>query len=113
MAYISGTKEEIKYAVNEFIKNFHRKPIETATDEEKFQAAVYALRNIIMDKWIKTHDDYYREDVKIVYYLSMEFLMGRFFGNSVLNLKIHDEVKEAFEELGIDYGVLEETEPDP
>lgn len=113
MAYLSNTKEEIKYAVHEYIKNFYRKSIEHATNEEKYQAAVYALRNIIADKWIKTHDEYYEKDVKIVYYLSMEFLMGRFFGNSILNLQMYDEVKSAFDELGIDYNVIEDTEPDP
>ena len=113
MAHLSTTKEEIKTAIIEFIKNFHRKPVESATTEEKYQATVYALRNIIMDKWSKTHDEYYEKDVKIVYYLSMEFLMGRFFGNSILNLKIFDEVKEALDELDIDYNALEEAEPDP
>ncbi len=113
MAHLSTTKEEIKTAIVEFIKNFHRKPVESATTEEKYQATVYALRNIIMDKWSKTHDEYYEKDVKIVYYLSMEFLMGRFFGNSILNLKIFDEVKEALDELDIDYNALEEAEPDP
>jgi starch phosphorylase len=90
-----------------------RKTVDDASDEEIYQAAVYAIKDIVNDIWIKTQETYFEKDVKIVYYLSMEFLMGRFFGNSIQNLSIYKPIKEAFDELGIDYNKIEESEPDP
>ena len=95
------------------VRTLYRKTIENTTSEELYQAAVYAIRDIVNDRWMKTHDEYYEKDVKVVYYLSMEFLMGRFLGNSIINLSIYKPVKEAFDELGIDYNAIEESEPDP
>lgn len=95
------------------VKSIYRKKIEDATPEEIYQAAVFAVKDIITDKWIKTHDEYKKKDVKVVYYLSMEFLMGRFLGNAVMNLMMYDEIKEAFADLGIDYNMIEDMEPDP
>ncbi len=107
------SKEAIKNAVNESLKTLFRKTVDTATDVEIYESTVYALRTVFTEKWIKTHDEYKEKDVKMVYYLSMEFLMGRFFGNSVMNLLIYDTVKEALEELGIDYNIVENTEAEP
>ena len=107
------SKETIKNAVVDSLRNLFRKPVDTATDVEIYEAAVYALRTVFTEKWIKTHDEYREKDVKVVYYLSMEFLMGRFFGNSVMNLMMYDTVREALEELGFDYNSIENTEPDP
>ena len=106
-------KEELKNMIRENVKTLYRKTLEHATAEELYQAAVFAIRDVITDKWMKTHDEYYEKDVKVVYYLSMEFLMGRFFGNALINLEMFDEVKEVFDELGIDYNVVEDAEPDP
>ena len=106
-------KEAIKNAVVDSLRNLFRKTVDTATDVEIYEAAVYALRTVFTEKWIKTHDEYREKDVKVVYYLSMEFLMGRFFGNSVMNLMMYDTVREALEELGFDYNSIENTEPDP
>ncbi len=72
-------KDEIKKVVIENLKTLYRKTLENASDSEIYHAAVFALRERINDIWIKTHDEYYEQDVKVVYYLSMEFLMGRFF----------------------------------
>lgn len=113
MGYDVGKKDEIKALIVEKLKNEYRKTIETASREQLYMAAVYAVKDSITDRWIKTHDQYAENDCKVVYYLSMEFLMGRFFGNSVLNLMVYDEVREAFNELGIDYNALEEAERDP
>lgn len=99
--------------IRENVKTLYRKTLEAASAEEVYQAAVFAIRDVITDKWMKTHDEYYEKDVKVVYYLSMEFLMGRFFGNSLINLEMYDEVKEVLEELGIDYNMVEDAEPDP
>ena len=107
------SKETIKNAVVDSLRNLFRKNVDTATDVEIYEAAVYALRTVFTEKWIKTHDEYREKDVKVVYYLSMEFLMGRFFGNSVMNLMMYDTVREALEELGFDYNSIENTEPDP
>ena len=107
------SKDELKGLIVDNVKNLYRKTVDNASKEELYQAAVFAVRDVITDKWLKTHSDYAEKDVKVVYYLSMEFLMGRFLGNCVLNLMMDDEVRGAFEELGIDYNAIEETEPDP
>lgn len=109
----SFSKETIKNAVVECLRNLFRKTVETATDVELYEACIYALRTVFTEKWIKTHDEYKEKDVKMVYYLSMEFLMGRFFGNGVINLQMYDTIREALAELGIDYNLIENTEPDP
>ena len=106
-------KETLKKMIRENVKTLYRKTLEAASAEVVYQAAVFAVRDVITDKWMKTHDEYYEKDVKVVYYLSMEFLMGRFFGNSLINLEMYDDVKEVLEELGIDYNMVEDAEPDP
>ena len=113
MSYTNLSKEEIKQEIISNVKSLYRKKIEDATSQEIYQAAVFAVKDIITDKWIKTHDEYKKKDVKVVYYLSMEFLMGRFLGNAVMNLMMYDEIKEAFADLGIDYNMIEDMEPDP
>ena len=113
MNYTNLSKEEMKQEIISNVKSIYRKKIEDATPEEIYQAAVFAVKDIITDKWIKTHDEYKKKDVKVVYYLSMEFLMGRFLGNAVMNLMMYDEFKEAFADLGIDYNMIEDMEPDP
>ncbi len=113
MNYTNLSKEEMKQEIISNVKSIYRKKIEDATPEEIYQAAVFAVKDIITDKWIKTHDEYKKKDVKVVYYLSMEFLMGRFLGNAVMNLMMYDEIKEAFADLGIDYNMIEDMEPDP
>lgn len=113
MRKIGMEKEELKHMIRENVKTLYRKTLEHATAEEVYQAAVFAIRDVITDQWMKTHDEYYKRDVKVVYYLSMEFLMGRFFGNALINLEMFEEVKEVFAELGIDYNMVEDAEPDP
>ena len=113
MNYTGLSKEQIKQEIINNVKNLYRKTIDEATPEEIYQAGVFANRDVIADKGIKPHDDYRNKDVKVVYYLSMEFLMGRFLGNTVMNLMMYDEIKGAFDELGIDYNRIEDMEPDP
>ena len=72
----------------------------------------YAVKDIIIDKWIATHKQYEKDDPKMVYYMSMEFLMGRALGNNMINLCAYDEIKEALDELGLDINVIEDQEPD-
>ncbi len=113
MNSINISKDRFKEMVVDNLRTITRKTVENATPEDIYQATVFAIRDIVNDIWMKTHDMYYEKDVKLVYYLSMEFLMGRFLGNSIINLSIIEPIKQAFEELGIDYNLIEETEPDP
>lgn len=106
-------KEEFKRQVLENVKTLKRKTIETATKQQIYQAVAFALRDLITDRWIATHKTYEEKDAKIVYYLSMEFLMGRALGNNLINLMAKKEVEEALAELGINYNDIEEEEPDP
>ena len=113
MGQIRMEKDALKTMIRENVKTLYRKNLETASAEEIYQAAVFSLRDLITDKWIKTHDTYYEKDVKTVYYLSMEFLMGRFFGNTLINMGMGDVLKEVFAELGIHFNTVEDAEPDP
>ena len=106
-------KEEFKKSVKENVKMLYRKTIEEATQEQVFQAVSLAVKDVIIDNWLLTQKQYEKDDPKIVYYLSMEFLMGRALGNNLINLCAYDEVKEALDELGFDLNVIEDQEPDP
>ena len=106
------SKEEFKKNVISNCKSLYRKNIEEANDQEVFQAVSYAVKDIIIDKWIATHKQYEKDDPKMVYYMSMEFLMGRALGNNMINLTKYNEIKEALEELGLDINVIEDQEPD-
>ena len=106
------SKEEFKKNVISNCKSLYRKNIEEAKQQEVFQAVSYAVKDIIIDKWIATHKQYEKDDPKMVYYMSMEFLMGRALGNNMINLCAYDEIKEALDELGLDINVIEDQEPD-
>ena len=105
-------KEEFKKAVVENVKTQYRKTIDEATPQQVYQAVAYAVKDTIIDQWIATHKEYEKKNVKTVYYLSMEFLMGRALGNNMINLTYYKEVKEALDELGFDLNVIEDQEPD-
>ena len=106
-------KEAFKESVKENVKFLYRKTLEEATQEQIFQAVSYTVKDVIIDNWLETQNAYQKQDPKIVYYMSMEFLMGRALGNNLLNLRAYGEVKEALEELGLDLNVIEDQEPDP
>ena len=105
-------KEGFKKEVITNVKTLFRKPIEEATPQQVFQAVSYAVKDDIIDRWIATHKEYEKKNVKTVYYLSMEFLMGRALGNNLTNLTYYDAVKEALDELGFDLNFIEDQEPD-
>ena len=105
-------KEMFKRSVLYNIKTLFRKDITEATQQQIFQAVSYAVKDAIMDAWIATQREYEKQDPKTVYYLSMEFLMGRALGNNLINLTFYDEVKEVMAELGCDINVIEDQEPD-
>ncbi|MEG2230414.1 MAG: glycogen/starch/alpha-glucan phosphorylase, partial [Lachnospiraceae bacterium] len=94
------------------VKTLYRKTLEEATEQQIFQAVSYAIKDVIVDGWLKTQKEYEKRDPKIVYYLSMEFLMGRALGNNMINLKAYSQVKEALEELGLNLDAIEDQEPD-
>ncbi|MBP5746175.1 MAG: glycogen/starch/alpha-glucan phosphorylase [Lachnospiraceae bacterium] len=105
-------RELFKRSVLYNVKTLYRKNIEEATDQEIFQAVGYAIKDAIVDHWMTTQKEYEKKDPKIVYYMSMEFLMGRALGNNLINLQAYKAVKECLEELGVDINVIEDQEPD-
>lgn len=105
-------KEAFKKEVVSNVKLLFRKKIDEASNEQIFQAVSYTIKDTIMDQWIATQKEYEKQDVKTVYYMSMEFLMGRALGNNMINLMCYKEVKEALAELGLDINVIEDQEPD-
>ena len=105
--------ELFKRSVLYNVKTLYRKSLEEATDQQIFQAVSYAIKDAVVDNWMKSQKEYDKQDPKMVYYLSMEFLMGRALGNNIINLQAYKEVQEALEELGLDLNVIEDQEPDP
>ncbi|WP_343246586.1 glycogen/starch/alpha-glucan phosphorylase [Diplocloster hominis] len=106
-------KETFKKSVKDNVKTLYRRTLEEATPQQVFQAVSYAVKDVIIDDWLATQKTYEQEDPKTVYYMSMEFLMGRALGNNLLNLMAYDQVREALEELGFDLNAIEDQEPDP
>ncbi len=113
-ADLKGTfdKKLFKKEVEHNVKTLFRKNIDEATQEQLFQAVSYAIKEIIIDNWLETQKKYKEQDPKTVYYMSMEFLMGRALGNNLINLCQYKEVKEALDEMGLDINVIEDQEPD-
>ena len=106
-------KEAFKKSVKDNVKFLYRKTIEEATQEQIFQAVSYTVKDVIIDNWLETQKAYDEQDPKTVYYMSMEFLVGRALGNNLLNIGSYDLAKEYLEEIGIDINAMEDQEPDP
>lgn len=106
-------RDEFKQKLIENVKTLARKTIKTATKEQLYEALVFTLRDYITDNWLKTHETYDTQGCKIVCYLSMEFLMGRFLGNAILNMSMYNDIKAVLDELDIDYNMIENVEKDP
>ena len=106
-------KEAFKKEVKQNVKHLFRKEIDEVSQQELYQAVSYAVKEAIIDDWIATQKQYEKDDPKIVYYMSMEFLMGRALGNNLINMTAYTEVKEALEEMGMNLNLLEDEEPDP
>ena len=106
-------KETFKKQVKENVKALFRKTLEEANEQQLYQAVAYTVKDTIIDNWLETQKAYEKQDAKIVYYLSMEFLMGRALGNAMINLKEYKEVAEALDELGININLIEDEERDP
>ena len=112
MEKMKFNKEEFKTEVVSNLKSIYRKTIDEAGKQQIFQAVAYAVKDYIIDRWIATQKEFDKQDAKTVYYMSMEFLMGRALGNSMINLTCYNEVREALEELGFDLNAIEDQEPD-
>ncbi len=106
-------KEEFKKSVIYNVKNLFRRTIDEATPAQMFQAVSFAVKDVIIDEWIASQKTYAKKDAKTVYYLSMEFLMGRALGNNIINIMARDEIKEVLDEMGFDLNLIEDQEPDP
>ena len=106
-------KDVFKRDVRNNVKTLFRKEVEEATPQQLFQAVSYAVKEAIIDDWLATQKQYEKDDPKTVYYMSMEFLLGRALGNNLINMTAYKEVKEALEEMGIDLNVIEDQETDP
>ena len=105
-------KKTFKKEVKNNVKSLYRKTVEEATPQQLFQAVSFAVKEAIIDDWIATQNQYKKDDPKIVYYMSMEFLMGRALGNNLINMTAYKEVQEALDEMGIDLNAIEDEEPD-
>ena len=105
-------KELFKRSVLYNVKTLYRKTLEEATPQQIFQAVSYAIKDAIVDHWLESQKQYEEQDPKMVYYMSMEFLMGRALGNNMINLQAYKPVEEALEELGLDINLVEDQEPD-
>ncbi len=106
-------KQKFIQEIKNNVKNLYRKTLEEASQQEVYQAVSNAVKNVIIDQWLATQKTFDKEDPKILYYMSMEFLMGRALGNNLINMTAYTEVKEALEEIGFDLNVIEDEEPDP
>ena len=106
-------KETFIRSVKDNVKNLYRKTLDEASQQEVYQAVANTVKDVVIDEWLATQKTFDREDPKIVYYMSMEFLMGRALGNNLINLTAYKEVQEALEEIGLDINVIEDQEPDP
>ncbi len=106
------SKMMFKQSVINYVKNLYRKELYEATDKQLYMAVAYAVKDLMMDDWIKSQKEYKDQNKKTVFYLSMEFLMGRALGNNMINLTYYNEIKEALDELGMDINVIEDQERD-
>ena len=105
-------KEKFKKELESNVRMLFRRNLDEATTQQIYQAVAYSVKDDIIDNWIETHKAYEKQDKKMVYYMSMEFLMGRALGNNMINLLCYDEVRETVEDLGLDMNLIEDQEPD-
>ncbi|MBQ0146042.1 MAG: glycogen/starch/alpha-glucan phosphorylase [Lachnospiraceae bacterium] len=107
------TKEELRKAIEGNLRVFFRRTLEDASKQQIYQALAYAMEEEIIENWMDTHKNTAKQEAKRVYYLSMEFLIGRALGNNILNLQKMPIVKETLDEIGVDLTDIEDEEPDP
>ncbi len=112
MSQVKFNKKEFQEEIRDNVKRLYRKTVEEASQQQLFQAVSYAVKDQIIDNWLATQEQYKKDDPKTVYYMSMEFLMGRALGNNLINLTSYNEVRDALDEMGINLNVIEDQEPD-
>ena len=105
-------KKDFKKSVQDYLKTFYRRTVEDASQQQIYSAVAFAVKDYIVDRWAASQKEFEKQDAKTVYYLSMEFLMGRALGNTIINLKADKEIRKALEELGLDLDCIEDQEPD-
>ena len=113
MRFQHMSKKEFREAVERNILGLYRKHLDEATDQEKYQAVAQVVKEEVIDRWIATRDAIEKTDPKTVYYMSMEFLVGRALGNNLLNIGYYDRIREYLDDMGIDINAIEDQEPDP
>ena len=106
-------KETFIKHVKNTVKTLFRKNLEEASQQEIYQAVSFVVKEVIIDQWLATQKTMEETDPKTLYYMSMEFLVGRALGNNLINLTAYNAVKEALEEIGLDINVIEDQERDP
>ena len=106
-------KEVFKEQVKDNVRTLFRKKLKEASQQQLFQAVAFAVKDTIIENWMASQQQFEQDDPKMVYYMSMEFLMGRALGNNLINLCEYKEVRAALNELGVDINVIEDQEPDP
>ncbi|MCL1979946.1 MAG: glycogen/starch/alpha-glucan phosphorylase [Proteobacteria bacterium] len=104
--------EDFKKCIQHHLMSFQGRDPDRAGDPDVYRALSYALRDVLMEKWIKTQKTFYAGKMKRVYYLSLEFLVGRSLGNAIINMGLMDEVTQALEQLGYQLERLRECEED-
>jgi len=109
----SFDKKAFKKDVVDNVRRLYRKEFEDASAQEAYQAVALAIKDTVITNWLATEKAVNEQDPKMVYYMSMEFLMGRALGNNLINLCTYEKVKEALDELGLDINAIEDEEPDP
>lgn len=113
MRFQHMSKKEFREAAERNILGLYRKHLDEATDQEKYQAVAQVVKEEVIDRWIATRDAIEKTDPKTVYYMSMEFLVGRALGNNLLNIGSYDRIREYLDDMGIDINAIEDQEPDP
>ena len=106
-------KERFIEDVKTNVRKLYRTDLQYASQEQIFQAVADVIEDTIINQWMDSCKRFGEQKNKIVYYLSMEFLIGRALGNNLLNLGEYEDVKEALDELGLDINAIEDQEPDP
>ena len=106
-------KKTFKEQVKDSVRTLFRKKLSEASQQEVFQAVCYAVKDVIIDNWLASQEQFKKDDPKIVYYMSMEFLIGRTLGNNLINLGAYKDVREALDEMGFNINLIEDQERDP
>ncbi|MEK7321514.1 MAG: glycogen/starch/alpha-glucan phosphorylase [Pseudomonadota bacterium] len=110
--YLGLDTESIQHSLANRLEYSAGKDMYTATERDWYHVAAYVVRDRLVERWMETQRTYYRKNAKRVYYMSLEFLIGRTLTNSVLNMDLAGEFAEAFRAMGLNMETIRELEPD-